>query len=75
MAECIERYIELMRVERDELCGKIKRLERAIVKFQLSTPKRVVLMENQLKSMKDYLFYLEERLHYELTLSKKPAER
>lgn len=63
-----------MQLERDELHGKIKRLERAIVEFQLSTPKRVVLMENQLKSMKDYLFYLEERLYYELTLSKEPAE-
>lgn len=63
-----------MQLERDELCGKIKRLERAIVEFQLSTPRCVVLMENQLKSMKDYLFYLEERLDYELEISRETTE-
>ena len=35
--------------------------------FGLSNPKRMTLMESQLKAMKDYLFYLEERLRYELS--------
>lgn len=62
----IERLIR----ERDELNSKIKRVEKFLVIKTCVDAKRTVLMEQQLKSMKDYLFYLEERLHYELTLKK-----
>lgn len=64
----MEDYIERMKKERDELNCKIERLEKFLLKQSLVMPKRTVLMENQLKSMRDYLFYLEERIHYELTL-------
>ena len=62
-------YIERMLKERDELCSRVNRLEKAIITFELTSPKRYTLMQSQLKSMKDYLFYLEERIHYELSLS------
>lgn len=62
-------YIERMQKERDELCSRVNRLEKAIITFELTSPKRHTLMQSQLKSMKDYLFYLEERIHYELSLS------
>lgn len=62
-------YIERMQKERDELCSRVNRLEKAIITFELTSPKRYELMQSQLKSMKDYLFYLEERIHYELNVS------
>ena len=65
----MEDYIERMQKERDELCSRVDRLEKAIITFELTSPKRYVLMQSQLKSMKDYLFYLEERIHYELNVS------
>lgn len=60
-------FIVRMQRERDELSERIEKLEKGIVKFGLSNPKRATLMESQLKAMKDYLFYLEERLSYELS--------
>lgn len=63
----MEDFIRRMQEERDELKDRIGKLEKGIATFGLSNPKRMTLMENQLKSMKDYLFYLEERLHYELS--------
>lgn len=67
-------YIERMKRERDTLCERIMLLEKAIIRFELSYPKRVALMKSQLKSMKDYLFYLEERIHFEHTISKNVRE-
>lgn len=64
----MKEYIERMMSERDELSGRVKRLEKFLVVKRDLDAKRTVLMEHQLKSMQDYLFYLEERLHYELTL-------
>lgn len=66
----MEDYIIRMQLERDELCKRVDRLNKAIAKFEMTSPKRYALMENQLKSMKEYLFYLEERIHYEISLSK-----
>ena len=63
----MDKFIIRMQMERDVLIERIGKLEKGIVKYGLSNPKRMTLMENQLKSMKDYLFYLEERLHYELS--------
>lgn len=64
----MKEYIERMMSERDELCGRVKRLEKFLVVKRDLGAKRTELMEYQLQSMKDYLYYLEERLHYELTL-------
>lgn len=63
----MEDFIVRMERERDELSERIEKLEKGLVKFGLSNPKRATLMESQLKAMKDYLFYLEERLSYELS--------
>lgn len=60
-------FIKRMQGERDELNERIGKLEKGIVRLGLSNPKRITLMESQLKAMKDYLFYLEERIHYELS--------
>lgn len=60
-------FIKRMQGERDELNERIGKLEKGIVRFGLSNHKRVTLMESQLKAMKDYLFYLEERIHHELS--------
>ena len=60
-------FIKRMQKERDELKYRIGKLEKGMEIFGLSNPKRMTLMESQLKAMKDYLFYLEERLHYELS--------
>lgn len=65
----MKEYIERMMSERDELSGRVNRLEKFLVVKRDLDAKRIVLMEHQLKSMKDYLFYLEERLHYELALT------
>lgn len=63
----MEDFIERMQGERDELRERIGRLERGVVEFGLSNPYRATLMESQLKAMKDYLFYLDARLSYELS--------
>lgn len=67
-------YIERMMNERDELCDKIDKLSKGVVKFGTSLPKRCTLMQSQLHAMKNYLFFLEERIHYELSLEEKTIE-
>lgn len=65
----MKEYIERMMSERDELSGRVKRLEKFLIMNSCLGEKRTELMEHQLQSMKDYLYYLEECLHYELTLA------
>ena len=62
----MELYIERMIREKGELSSKIKKLNNYMNDHQKDDPKRIVLMGKQLDAMKDYLFYLDERLNYEL---------
>lgn len=62
----MELYIERMIREKEELSSKIKKLNNYMNDHQKDDPKRIVLMGKQLDAMKDYLFYLDERLNYEL---------
>ena len=62
----MELYIVRMIREKEELSSKIKKLNNYMNDHQKDDPKRIVLMGKQLDAMKDYLFYLDERLNYEL---------
>ena len=62
----MELYIVRMIREKEDLSSKIKKLNNYMNDHQKDDPKRIVLMGKQLDAMKDYLFYLDERLNYEL---------
>ena len=62
----MELYLERLIREKEELSSKIKKLNNYMNDHQKDDPKRIVLMGKQLDAMKDYLFYLDERLNYEL---------
>lgn len=62
----MQKYIERMISERQDLVGKIKRAEKAIENPPYGSNKEgLLLLAEQVKSMKDYLQCLENRIKYE----------
>lgn len=61
------KYIERMITEKNDLSGKIKRAENAVLNPPYGSDKHgLSLLAEQIKSMKEYERILSERIEYEL---------
>ncbi len=62
----MQQFVQKMKTEKEELEGKIRKLEAAIAKPPYGVDEeKITLMDNQLLTMKQYLHWLEERLKLE----------
>lgn len=62
----MQEFVKKMITERDDLKGKIKRVEKAIANPPFGTDKTSIdLLSAQLKYMQGYLSFLEQRIGYE----------
>lgn len=63
----MQNYIERMITEKNDLSGKIKRAENAVLNPPYGSDKHgLSLLAEQIKSMKEYERILSERIEYEL---------
>ena len=63
----MKKYIEKMQIEKKDLEGKIARAEKLLESnpFDLDETGRK-LLESQIRYMKGYLDFLDQRIHYEM---------
>lgn len=66
----MQKYIERMITEKNDLSGKIKKAENAVLNPPYGSDKQgLLLLAEQLKIMKEYERILTERIEYERTKS------
>ena len=66
----MQKYIEKMITEKNDLSGKIKRAENAVLNPPYGSDKHgLLLLAEQVKAMKEYERILTERIEYERTKS------
>lgn len=66
----MQKYIERMIIEKNDLSGKIKKAENAVLNPPYGSDKHgLLLLAEQVKAMKEYERILAERIEYERTKS------
>ena len=66
----MQKYIERMIIEKNDLSGKIKKAENAVLNPPYGSDKHgLLLLAEQVKAMKEYERILTERIEYERTKS------
>lgn len=62
----MQEYLKRMFSERNELLGRIKKAEKAVANPPFgSDAEGIRMLAEQIKAMKNYLFWLEERIEHE----------
>ncbi len=62
----MKQYVERMKIEREDLTGKIKRAKKVVENVPFGMDKtQVLLLAEQIKAMEVYLNCLDERMKYE----------